>query len=100
MALEGILGGGGVPVYCALNICGLGEPDILGLSLVKSAALSLGLLLLIFRGFEDDGLLNDGEDMARGSGGGWRERDECGVFACSPLQRRRSLPERRRRPSL
>lgn len=78
-----MLGGGGAPVYCARNIRAEGEPDMLGLSLVKSVTVSLGLLLRISKGFEGEGLLDDGGGMLRGDGGGWRERHECGAIACA-----------------
>ena len=61
VALDGILGGGGVPAYCARSIRKLGDPDKLGLPLVKSAGAWAGPPMLT--GFDGCDLFDDGEAM-------------------------------------
>ena len=73
-----MFGSGGVPVYCARSMRGMGEPDMLGLPEANSGTLGLGLEMLT--GFEGVGLFEGGDDMVGGDGG-WGERDECGVAA-------------------
>lgn len=65
--LNGIFGGGGVPEYCARSIRRLGDPDMLGLPLAKSAEASFGPP--ISTGFDGVSLFDDGEDMAKDGGG-------------------------------
>jgi hypothetical protein len=69
VARAGMLGSGGVPVYCARKSRAEGDPDMLGLPLMKSGLEADDLGLAISIGFDGLGLLDDGEDMVGGCGG-------------------------------